>query len=374
MADIEYIVYFNNESATQEELDRIDEITVEQETDMAWEARIQIPIQTDEQGNWQGEDDDFMEAFSRVRVEIRNRTDEFVPLIDGPVVETSSARSSEPGRSTITLIVRDDSVLLDEEETLSRFDGMLDHEIAESIFGDYEEINETDVEETEASGNTLTQYVFQRGTAMQLLRFLARRQGFHAYVLPGENPGESVGCFKPYPTEVSDLPPLILLGPERNMESFNVRNNAQGPSSVMASVLGITDKQVTTSTSSFDDLDFLGTETPSENGTARSVRRLPPYVGDSVNLDNAVRAEAADLCYSYEANGTVIGYCYTGILRPYQIISIGGTSGRHSGSHLITKVTHTLTRSQYTQTFTVRRNALSADFGEDGLSIPGGLF
>ena len=59
---------------------------MEQEVDKAWEARIEIPICVDENGNWTGEDEDFMRSFSRGRVEIKIGDDPFVPLVDGPIV------------------------------------------------------------------------------------------------------------------------------------------------------------------------------------------------------------------------------------------------------------------------------------------------
>lgn len=71
MADIEYRIFFNNKPATREQLDRVEEIIVEQEVDMAWEARVKIPICVDDKGNWEGQDEDFLASFSRVRLEIK---------------------------------------------------------------------------------------------------------------------------------------------------------------------------------------------------------------------------------------------------------------------------------------------------------------
>ena len=79
-----YRLFFNNIIATREQLDLVDEITVEQEIDMAWEAQIKILIATDDRGNWSAEDEEFLTEFTQVRVEIQLRNGAFVPLIDGP--------------------------------------------------------------------------------------------------------------------------------------------------------------------------------------------------------------------------------------------------------------------------------------------------
>ena len=40
----EFKVFFDNESATQAQLDEIEEIVVEQEINKVWEARVKIPV------------------------------------------------------------------------------------------------------------------------------------------------------------------------------------------------------------------------------------------------------------------------------------------------------------------------------------------
>ena len=370
MPDIQYRVFFDNNPATREQLDSIEEITVEQEVDMAWEVRIAIPMCVDEKGNWKGEDEDFMRSFSRARVEIKIGDEPFVPLIDGPIVGFDSQASSEPGQSSITLLVHDDSVYLNREESVSRFENLLDHEIASQIFQQFEQIASTDIEDTPAPGSELPPIEIQRGTAIQLLRSLAQRQGMHAYVLPGESPGKSVGAFKSFPIETDGLPPLVLLGSERNIETFDVTNNAQSPSNVQASTLSVTDKVVTTRTSSFRDVELLGEEAGFDDESEAATQLLPPNQGQSVDLDRAVAAEAEKSSYAFEASGSVLGFCYPAVLQPYRVVTVRAGNTSSSGDYLISKVTHTLTRSTYSQSFTMKRNARSASIG--GIADPAG--
>ena len=195
---------------------------------------------------------------------------------------------------------------------------------------------------------------------MQLLRRLARRQGMHAYVLPGTEPGESIGCFKPFPTETDGLPPLILLGAERNLAEFNPRNNAQSPARVTGFTLNVFDKTVTQRTSDFGSLDLLGEEQTfaDENNTATQI--LSPRDSNAVDLDQAVTAEALRSSYSTEATGSIINDTYPDILSPYRVVSVHGTNQFRSGDYLIRKVTHSLTRSYYSQSFSLQRNAQSS--------------
>ena len=114
--DTEFRLFFNNEPASQEELDRVETITVEQEVGMAWQARLEMPVCLDEQGRWQGPDERLLRNTSRVRVEISVRGGPFVPLIDGPVVSLDKPMHSRPGQSSITLTVNDDSDFLNRED------------------------------------------------------------------------------------------------------------------------------------------------------------------------------------------------------------------------------------------------------------------
>jgi len=356
---IYYRLFFKNNPATREQIDRVEEITVEQEIDMAWEARIEILIATDEQGNWTGENEEFLEEFTQVRVEIQIGEGAFLPLIDGPIVEISRHISSEPGQSSKTVVVQDDSVRLNREDRIFQFQQLLDSEIADQLFEEVPQIASTDIETTPAGGNN-SQVVVQRGTAMQLLRRLARRQGMHAYVLPGEEPGQSIGCFKAFSTETDGLPPLILLGAERNVAEFNPRNNAQSPARVTGFTLNVFDKTVTQRTSDFGSLDLLGEQQTFANEGNTATQILSPRDGDAVDLDQAVAAEALRSSYSTEATGSVINDTYPAILSPYQVVSVCGATKKNTGDYLIRQVTHSLTRSYYSQSFSLQRNAQSS--------------
>jgi hypothetical protein len=359
MPEVNYRLFFNDEAASRELLDRVDEITVEQRVDTAWEARLKIPVCLDEHGNWQGDDEDYMSSFSAVRVEIKVADQPYQALVDGPVVGYDTQRSAEPGQSFITLIVHDDSAHLNQEEQLSRFDNMADHEVAEQLFNDVDRIASNEVETTPAASGGLPPTIVQRGTGMQILRAMARRQGMHAYVLPGDSPGQSVGCFKRLPASAGDIPALVVLGSERNVTGFNLTHNAQSPAQVQASALRVTDKGVVTSTSSFRDLDLLGDQQAHQNDRSTATLVAPPHFGTGVDLDRHVAAQSERASYAYSATGSIIGECYRGVLLPYNLVSVRGANAQSSGDYLIHQVRHQLTRSSYSQTFTLKRNARS---------------
>ena len=97
MGAVEFKMFLDGASATKDQLDKIDEIVVDQAVDRAWEARLKIPVCVNNDGKWEGEQEAWMKAFTRLRVEVNPGDGKFVPLIDGPVVGFDSARSAIPG-------------------------------------------------------------------------------------------------------------------------------------------------------------------------------------------------------------------------------------------------------------------------------------
>jgi hypothetical protein len=360
MATVEYRLFFDNEAADQSRLDKIEDIVVDQQMDMVWEARLSIPVCVNGDGKWEGEDEAWMLPFKRVRVELKVGKGDFVALIDGPIVGHDSARSSIPGKSIVTLVVHDDSALLHRQHKIDRHSGS-DSEIAQQIFEKAQLGGTPSITDTASRSDSPFQETMQSGTDMQMLRTLARRNpGWHAYVLPGSQPGQSIGCFKRLPTKTDGLPPLVLMGDGRNLANFDLRNNARSPAQVQGASMSLKDKKILTATSSFRDASLLGDEPATPSGSGETIKRLPPGQGDRSDLDSLAAAAAAESGFSAEATGSVLSLCYDGVLWPYRAVEVRLSDSALSGPYVIVKVKHTLTRSEHTQSFTVRGNAVSA--------------
>ncbi|MBV9959803.1 MAG: hypothetical protein JO360_15365 [Acidobacteria bacterium] len=360
MATIEYKVFFDNASAAQDQLDKIEEITVEQEVGMAWEARLLIPVCVNDDGKWEGEEEAWMKPYTRTRVEVSINGGAFVPLIDGPVVGYDTARSSIPGKSFVTLVVHDDSALLHKEDEVKPHQATNDGELARQIFKDAQLGGTPDIDPVPDQPDSKNTEVMQRGTKMELLLSLAKRhRNFYAYVLPGATAGQSIGCFKKLPEQPDGLPPLILFGEDRNTTELQVKNNSRSPSEVTASTMSLGDKGIRTSTNSYRNATLLGKEPPPADAANTTKKRLPPGQTDSVDLDSATAGEAAASGFALEATGSVLPFCYTGVLAPYRIVQAQMSDTSLSANYVIFKVKHTLNRSIYTQAFTLKGNAIS---------------
>lgn len=363
-------LFFDNAPADAARLERFGEIRVSQAIGMAAEAELELPIGTDPSGAWSGFDDEITEPFRRVRIEIQLGNDEFVALIDGPVVGSRFRLSAAPDESRMVLVVQDDSVLLNRDEKVAFFEEMASHEIAESLYGEYG--LQPEVDTTPAAGAALARVVVQRGTNMQLIKELARRHGMFAYVRPGNAPGASVGVFQRPRLDPGDLPELLLLGPERNVDSFEMEFDALRPTTAAAAGVRIVDKDTLSAEASAPEDAPLGEEAAHDALSAPAATLLARTREEQADLDAATGAAVSLSSWAYSARGAVDADRYGGVLTPHRVVRVAGVGPVLSGDYLVSQVTHRISDAAYRQEFGLRRNARSA--GAGGLGIPGGLF
>lgn len=371
MQSYQYRIYHENTTLGPESLGNIKDIVIEQEINMAWEARLTFNVFLDDMGNWSSETDGMLKTYSRIRIEIKSGMKPYVPLIDGNVVGYEFYMSSEPGESKVTIIIQDDSVLLNRDDEIIKYEKMTDDFVVQSIFSRFALIPEIESQNFKKSPLNPPLDFIQRGTAVLALRQIANRQGMSFYVLPSPIPGKSIGCFSNFPTEPNGLSPLILLGSNRNIEFISIKTDAQKLSNFEASSMNISSKGVVSSVSNAQDIPLLGDQIGLESTKSPPTRRLDPYQDEIVDLDNAVLAEAKRSSYVIQAEGKIINNKYPDILRPYQVISVLGVKSNLCGNYLVKAVIHTITPSNYNQTFKLMRNARTS-----GRAIPssGGIF
>lgn len=356
MSDAAFRLYVDDEPAKAELLSHILQIQVEQRMNVTWEGRLSMAVCTDESGNWTGQGDDDLAKLKRARVEVSVSANEFVPLIDGPIVGYDLALDSEPGTSVLTLVIHDDGVLLDLDETPERYDAGSDSDIAESIFKECRRIKETLVTSVDASSDDPDSEPTRRGTRLRFLRMLARRNGMYAYVLPGSDAGKSTGVFGAISDASISLPALQLLGADRNIESFRVRFNELQGDKVQASTLRLADRAVIEAASGVLDSRIFSRRDALDDAVGTNVRMLAAGQHAGQNLERAVGARLTELAAAYNADGVVRHACYHGVMSPYQYVTVKAVGSDAAGVYLIYSVLHTITPSMYTQKFGLKRD------------------
>jgi hypothetical protein len=348
-------VWFGDRAASLTEVEHIEAIEVTQEMDAFWEATVRMAICLDAQGAWQDWPGDVATPFSRIRIELDIGDGRFVPLIDGPLTGIDAALDSQPGRSTATMVVRDDSAYLNrDEEVEPPFEGRSDSDIAEELFGRFEQIRETRIEGSEATPETTT----RRGTVLEFLRQLALASDRHAYVLPGDEPGASIGCFLPDPEGATELPPLVMIGDDRNLANASVTEDPDGAERTQAQLLRTDDQGIATFEASPEDLGLMR-DLPATPADLTPRRLLHPADNTRPDPTAAATAQARRNSYVYHLTGRVVPGCYPAVLTPYNKVRVDVGATPYSGDYLITKVIHRISPSLYTQEIEAKTDSVT---------------
>lgn len=363
-------LYLDGAAASAEQLEAFREVRVDQAIGMATEAELDLDLVLDDTGRWPMVEEAFAQPFRRIRVEVGIGDGASTALIDGPVVGQRFEMGAGPGESLLTLVVHDDSVLLDQEEGVALFEDMAAHEIAQSLIGDAG--LEADVEDVEGAGAAHTRYTVQRGTPMQLLRDLARRHGMFVHVRPGETPGRSVCAFRRLSLAAGDATELLLLGAERNIRKFTARFDALQPMAARAGSVQLSDKTLLASETRAPTIDPLGDEGVHAMLSPTAVSYLDAREEQS-DLDAATEAAVDLSSFAYTATAEIDANDYDRALSPYQVVNVAGPGGTLGGAYLVARVHHVIGDGSYVQNLTLKRNARSN--GGNGLAgLLAGIF
>jgi hypothetical protein len=353
MSEPRFQVWFGSVQASADDLARIEEIEVTQEMDRYWEARMRMSMCLDAQGRWKHRPDNTATAFARVRIELNPGNGRFVPLIDGPVSNFESVLDSQPGRSTATFAVRDDSVFLNRNEGTAVFRDQTDSAIARSVLLDGPHIVDARIDDTTATHPITT----RRGTPLLFLSELARVNQRHVFVLPGATPGSSIGCFLRDPPHASpDLPPLLLIGDERHLANATIEEDSESPERSRGSTLRISDGVLASAEVSATDIG-VGGDRPAVPSDLAALRLLPPAQALREDPADAAGARAHEAGYAYKLSSSVIPGCYAAVLTPYLKVRVECGDTPYSGEYLLTKVVHRITPSLWTQSFEAKSDA-----------------
>lgn len=350
-------LFLDNAAADEQQLAVFGTVRVDQGIGVATEAQIEVPLGTDDGGNWQYLEDDFLQPFARIRVEVQVGDGNYVPLIDGPIVAQRFQLEATPESSQVTLVVHDDSVLLNRDEAVAVFEDQSPSDIAEQLFGGAG--LQTRVDSVPAAGSAFERFVVQRGTPMQTLRRLARDNGMFVYVEPGTAAGQSVGVFQRPQAADDALPDLVLLGPQRNIGSFHAEFDALRPQAPRAANQLANDHSSVVSESSASPDTPLGA-VPAHQAVTPATTLLLDLREEQADVDAATAAAAALSSWAWTAQGEVLADSYPGVLRPYRKVTVRGAGGHLSGDYMVSRVAHEFSFGGYKQQFTLTRNARSA--------------
>ena len=374
---ISYTLSIDGTPASPELLAAIQQVEVEDHASLADMLRLRLSVAVTANGAaWKVIDDDLFPRLANVQVRVTVGSGPAEPLINAYVLETAAEFSSQPGESTLNVVAMDPTLLMNLDEKVKAWPNMTDSDIATAIFGDY---NFTPVvESTSIQRSETNQTPIQRGTDIQFLQRLARRNGYECYVETNAQTGNVEGHF--HPPQLQQTPQGVLtvgMGQAGNVTSLKVRHDMLRPVTVQANGLDVSSGEAQSGQADSASLRTIGSQAALSGDRPRRVLLSGTGLVETSELQAYAQAVVDQSSWAIWAEGEVNTVVYGSVLHAKRLVAVRGAGRRLSGDYYVEKVLHVLNAQGYVQRFTLRRNALGLtgqeSFVEDrALPVQGG--
>jgi phage protein D len=360
MPAVTYTISIDDVPASQDLLQAITQIEVEDHASMADMLRLRVVMGVkDGCACWSFVDDKVFRRLARIRIGVAVGSGRTETLINACIIETNATFANQPGASILNVVAMDPSVLMNLEPKIKAWPNRADSDVAREIFSSGPYKFDPVVDPTRWRRQENEQTLIQRGTDIQFLQQLARRNGFELYVETNGRTGRVEGHFH---APRLNLPPQGVLSVNMrdatNVNSFNARFDMMRPATAQATNLDVASGEDQQAQAGRSRQVTLGRETtlaaqqqrrvlPSQTGLTRT-GELQPYT----------QALTDQSTFAITAEGELNTAAYGGLIRAKRKIGVRGAGQRFSGEYYVERVHHILTPDSYRQNFTLRRNAV----------------
>jgi len=395
-----YKLLFDDEAVDEEFYGDILGITVSEQAG-ASTLQLRLATRLDDDGSWRYLEDDRLTPFTKASLRlgftggqglagalggVTGGNDGLEPVFDGYITTVDVSLGSAPGGTSINVAALDTSVLLSLEEKVVAFADLSDSDIVQQIVAAYAVPVIAEGTSTVHQQDTTT--VVQRGTDLQFVRALARRNGFEFYFETDKASEQVTAFFRPPQLDDTPQPDLaIQFGEDSNLRSFSARLSGQRPLNVKAAQVDVQANSANTGQAGDTQLTRLGASdlntlvggplgslvTP--RAALAQMLVLGPPTSDPAELQTLAQAVRDEAGWFISASGEINSDAYGAVLRPHRLVLVKGAGTPYSGKYYVTSVFHELTSDGgYVQRFEARRNARDVDgsqqFGGAGLVLP----
>ncbi len=275
-------------------------------------------------------------------------------IIDGVITHHQLAPSNTPGQSRLTITGKDVSLLLDLEERNEPYPNQPDFVIVTQLLAAYAQYGIVPaVTPTADVPIELERIPRQHETDLKFIQRMAERNGFVFYIEP-VLPGLSTAYWGP--ENRLNLPQSALsidMGSATNVEQLNFSADALAPVETEGSLV----EPITKATIPIPSLPPL--RIPPLSTSPLPARRKVQLreaahrnVGQGLLASVAASTNAPD---PVTGTGSLDSKRYGHALRARGLVGVRGAGLSYDGNYFVRKVTHTIERGRYTQSFTISR-------------------
>jgi hypothetical protein len=277
-------------------------------------------------------------------------------LVKGPV--TGQRIHLQHGGAGSTLMVQgaDSTITMDREAKSQVWAGLTDSDAVSAILGSYGYV--PDVESTSAGHYEDKHTLIQRGTDLNFVQLLARRNGFLFWVTCDEIGIETAHFKRPPLDDVGDVELIINLD-SPNVQQFDIEWDVERPTSVETLQLDLNTKTNINGGVLATPQTLLGDSSLADiTGDTRSQFLTAPSddAGDLVSRGEGALIESDwFIRASCQTSFDVLGK----LVRAHTVVNVRGAGGRHSGNYFVSAVRHVIDAVSHRMEIELLRNAWS---------------
>lgn len=327
------------------------EVRVECSRAQAWSGTIRFESRRDENGVWSVQDDPAIRPWKPIVIEAAfgSTVEE---IVRGYIREVHADYPEDPGSTTVTVEMQDDSLAMDREHVRKAWGAEVpttDAAILLEILAKYPLIPDPE-NGTGLDGLTVN----QNETDIRFLRARAEANGYELILDRG------FLYFGPMRLE-ADAQETILVyaGRDTHCFRFDVRADGHQPDAVGYDVAPETGSEPVHQDIQ-PDLPSLGNEPAdsADSGLTPFIWRLDrPGSVSAAELDAYARGRANELSMRVRAQGELDGSLYGHVLRVGLPVGVDGIGTTMQGIYYVDSVTHVFSVDGYRESFTLLRNA-----------------
>lgn len=275
-------------------------------------------------------------------------------LIDGVITNHQIAPSNEPGMSTLTVMGKDISQMMDLEEANDRYPNQPDSVIVGRLLANYARYGlipaVTSTTEIPIETDRVTR---QYETDLRCIRRLAERNGFVFYVEP-----LTIGANRAYwgpKTRAGMLQSALSMnmGGATNIKSLNFTQDGLSAASVKASFIESFSRTVIPlpTVPPLRVPPLASTPTPSRRVTLLRDTANRGAAATAREMLSAVTSQPDTVT----GDGEVATIHYGHVLRARRLVGLRGAGISYDGQYYVKSVSHRISRGEYNQSFSISR-------------------
>ena len=356
-------ILFDGAPADDEIYTALASLEVEENVDMPGAIQLSLPVNRTDDGELSYVTDDRLKPFANLAVVATPEDKPDECIFDGYILSHKLHLETGTVSSSLKVFGQDASWLMNLEEKAHEWTDVTDADVAAAIFGDYgitpaaENTDDDSPSHTE-DGHTL----MQRGSDIQFLRTLARRNGKICRVACSDTPGQRTGYFAKPKLDGDAVVTLTLNDPAGawTVHALDVEWDVTRPSAVTARQALFND----------DDPDGASGDTSDSGLALLDQRGLADFFGQPMTVmlaapvDDAqeltLRAQSVlrEAGWFVRCEGETDVSRLQAVLRAGTVVQVDAAGSLHSGKYFVWSVRHSITKDSHKMKFVLVRNAI----------------